>query len=43
MLAKRLKFENCEDGSNEPLMTKRCCFSDEKFISYKPGLEILSK
>ncbi|CAD8133286.1 unnamed protein product [Paramecium pentaurelia] len=43
MLAKRLKFENCEDGSNEPLMTKRCCFSDEKFIIYKPGLEILSK
>ncbi|CAD8175760.1 unnamed protein product [Paramecium octaurelia] len=43
LLAKRLKFENGEDISNESLKTKKCCFSDEKFINSKQGLEILSK
>ncbi|CAK79958.1 unnamed protein product (macronuclear) [Paramecium tetraurelia] len=43
LLAKRLKFENGEDTSNESLKTKKCCFSDEKFVTCKQGLEILSK
>ncbi|CAD8083387.1 unnamed protein product [Paramecium sonneborni] len=43
MLAKRLKFENQEEGTNETLKMKRCCFNDEKFINFKPGLEIFTK
>ncbi|CAD8167335.1 unnamed protein product [Paramecium octaurelia] len=43
MLAKRLKFENCEEGLNESRQFKRCCFSDEKFVSCSPGLEILAQ
>lgn len=34
MLAKRLKFENSEEGLNDSLKFKRCCFSDEKFINF---------
>ncbi|CAD8162941.1 unnamed protein product [Paramecium pentaurelia] len=43
MLAKRLKFENCEEGLNDSFKFKRCCFSDDKFISCNQGLEILTQ
>ncbi|CAD8072952.1 unnamed protein product [Paramecium sonneborni] len=43
MLAKRLKFENQDEGANESLKLKKCCYSDDKFINCKPGLEILTQ